>query len=163
MADAARPVVNIADVPMREQSHGERYAARLGRVGPALGLSKLGVTVTVVSPGKRAWPFHRHHVIEELFYIVSGTGEQRYGKEIFPVKAGDIVASPAGGEAHQFVNTGSEELRYLAISTIGDVDIVEYPETGKVAVAAGIKNADFRTATYRGMGHLQPADYWDEG
>jgi hypothetical protein len=38
---------------------------------------------------------------------------------------------------------------------------VEYPDTGKIAVAAGIKNADFKTATSIGMGHIKPAGYFD--
>jgi hypothetical protein len=47
------------------------------------------------------------------------------------------------------------------LSTLGEVDVVDYPDSGKMAVAAGIKNADFTTATYRGMGRIAAADYWD--
>jgi uncharacterized cupin superfamily protein len=72
-----------------------------------------------------------------------------------------LVGAPAGGEAHQIVNTGSEELRYLAFSTVGSVDLVDYPDSGKIAVAAGIKNADFKTATYAKVGRMQAADYYD--
>ena len=115
----------------------------------------------VVPPGKKAFPFHRHHVADELFFIVSGTGEYRWGDEVLPVRAGDLVAAAAGTQAHQLINTGSDELRYLGISTMGGVDVVDYPDSGKIAVAAGIKNADFKTATYSGMGRLQRADYFD--
>ena len=68
---------------------------------------------------------------------------------------------PGGTESHQIINTGDGELRYLGISTLGSVDVVDYPDSGKVGVAAGIKNADFSTATFRGMGRIQPADYFD--
>ena len=44
---------------------------------------------------------------------------------------------------------------------MGGVDVVDYPDSGKIAVAAGIKNADFKTATYAGVGRMQPADYFD--
>jgi hypothetical protein len=37
-------------------------------------------------------------------------------------------------------------LRYLGISTVGGVDIVDYPDSKKIAIAAGVKNADFKTA-----------------
>jgi hypothetical protein len=47
--------------------------------------------------------------------------------------------------------------RYLSFSTLGSVDMVEYPDSGKMA--AGIRNADFSTATYKAMGHVQPAGY----
>ena len=38
---------------------------------------------------------------------------------------------------------------------------MDYPDSGKIAVAAGIKNADFKTATYAKVGRMQPADYYD--
>ena len=159
--EAKKPIIHVAEVPMREQKHGEKFASQWGRAGPLLGLTNLGCSVTLVPPGKRAFPFHRHHVIEEVFYILSGTGEYRFGAETYPVKTGDIVAAPAGTEAHQLVNTGKENLLYLGISTVGAADVVDYPDSGKVAMAAGIKNADFKTATYAGMGRLDPAGYWD--
>jgi hypothetical protein len=84
------------------------------------------------------------------------------GATVFPLRPGDIVAAPAGTESHQIINTGDGELRYLGISTLGSVDVVDYPDSGKVAVAAGIKNADFSMATFRGMGRIQPADYFDD-
>lgn len=162
MSDAKDLIRNIDDVDLHAQTHGTSFEAKTGRVGTGLGLTTLGISVLNVPPGKRAWPFHRHHITEEAFFIVSGSGEYRYGGDRFPVKAGDIVAAPAGGEAHQLVNTGSEPLRYLALSSShGGVDIVEYPDTGKVGIMAGIKNHDFRTATYRAMGKVAPQDYWD--
>ena len=162
MSEAKDLISNIDDVELKEQAHGKSFQALTKSVGGSLGLTTLGVSVLSVPPGKRAWPFHRHHIIEEAFFIVSGSGEYRYGADTFPVKAGDIVAAPAGGEAHQLVNTGTENLRYLALSSShGGVDIVEYPDTGKVAIAAGIKNRDFRTATIRAMGKITPQDYWE--
>ena len=35
------------------------------------------------------------------------------------------------------------------------------PDSGKVGAAAGIKNGDFKTATFVGMGRIAPADYFD--
>ena len=124
-------------------------------------MTGLGCSVHVVPPDKRAFPFHRHHVIDEMFFIVSGEGQYRWGDETYPVRAGDIVSAPAGTQPHQLVNSGREDLRFLAFSTVGSVDVVDYPDTGKVAIAAGIRNADFKTATYKGLGRLEPADYWD--
>ncbi len=156
-----KPVVNIADVPLMDRGHGEKFAVRWGRAGPLLRLEGLGCAVHVVPPGKRAFPFHRHHVMDELFFIVSGEGEYRYGEDTFPLRTGDIVAAPAGTKAHQIINTGATELRYLGISSGGGVDLVDYPDSGKIAVAAGIKNGDFKTATYAGVGRMVRADYWD--
>jgi uncharacterized cupin superfamily protein len=162
MNDApAKPIINIDDAPYTDRGNGKQFVVKLARVAPMLGLQSLGCSVHVVPPGKKAFPFHRHHVMDELFYIVSGSGQYRYGDETFPVRAGDLVGAPAGVKAHQLVNTGSEDLRYLGISTGGGVDLVDYPDSKKIAVAAGVKNADFRTATYAAVGRLQPADYFD--
>jgi uncharacterized cupin superfamily protein len=160
-AKGVKPVVNIAEVPLMDRGNGKNFVAKWGRAGPLVGLTGLGCAVHVVPPGKRAFPFHGHHVIEELFFVLSGTGEYRFGDERYPVRAGDIVGAPAGTKAHQLINTGKDDLRYLGVSTIGSVDVVEYPDSGKVGIGAGIKNADFKTATYVGMGRLAPADYWD--
>jgi uncharacterized cupin superfamily protein len=160
MAAPEKPIVNIADVPLQDFGKGEKFTAKIARLAPMLGSTGLGCMLTVVPPGKRAFPFHRHHVIHELFFVLSGTGEYRLRDKSHPLRAGDVIAAPAGGEAHQIINTGSEELRYLGLSTLGEVDVVDYPDSRKMAVAAGIKNADFTTATYRGMGRIAPADYW---
>ena len=161
MAAPEKPIVNLADVPLQDFGKGEKFAAKIARIAPMVGSTGVGCMLTVVPPGKRAFPFHRHHVIDELFFVLSGTGEYRLGDKRHPLRAGDVIAAPAGGEAHQIINTGSEELRYLGLSTLGEVDVVDYPDSGKMAVAAGIKNADFTTASYRGLGRIDPADYWD--
>ena len=66
-----------------------------------------------------------------------------------------------GKQAHQLINTGSDDLRYLGFSTGGAVDVVDYPDSKKIAIAAGVKNADFKTATYVGLGRLAKTDYYD--
>jgi len=157
----SKTIINIADAPVRDNGDGKTFVAKWGRLGPELGMTGLGCAVHIVPPGKKAFPFHRHHVTDEIFYVVSGTGEYRIGDQRMPLKAGDIVGAPAGKEAHQIINTGKDDLHYLGFSTVGSVDVVEYPDSGKVAVAAGIKNADFKTATYVGMGHIKPAGYFE--
>jgi uncharacterized cupin superfamily protein len=155
------PYVNTAKAELKEIGNGGAFAAKVARLGPEIGLTGLGCTLTAVPPGKRAYPFHRHHVTDELFYVISGSGEYRNGDDRFAVHAGDLIGAPAGGPAHQLINTGAEELRYLAISTMPSADVLEYPDTGKVAYGAGVKNADRSTATIMGLGRLQPAGYYD--
>ena len=156
-----KAIINIDDVPLLDRGNGKQFAVKWGRVGQLLGLQGLGCAVHVVPPGKKAFPFHRHHVMDELFFIVSGKGEYRFGDEMMPVRAGDLVAAPAGTKAHQLINTGSEDLRYLGISSGSSVDVVDYPDSKKVAMAAGVKNADFKTATYVALGRITSADYYD--
>src|SRR5947209_8780410 len=92
-----KPVMNVADVPLKEQAHGDKYQAHVGSFGKAIGSSGIGVMLHVVEPGKRAYQFHNHHVLHEMFIILEGTGTYRFGKDSYPVKAGDVLAAPAGG------------------------------------------------------------------
>lgn len=154
-------ILSIADLSLHDGGNGKGFQAKLGRAGPLLGLKRLGCSLTVVPQGKRAWPFHRHHVGDELFYIVSGSGEVRLDDQSLPVRAGDLIANPAGAEAHQIINTGASDLRYLAISDINPVDIIEYPDSGKVGMAAGVKDGDLSSASYKALGRVTPADYFD--
>jgi uncharacterized cupin superfamily protein len=87
---------------------------------------------------KRAYPFRNHRLNEEMFYILEGRGEVRIGAETFPIRAGDFIACPPGGPelAHQIVNTGTAELKYLAVSTMQGPEVCEYPDTGKIGVLA---------------------------
>lgn len=161
MDEIKKPVVNIADLTMREQAHGEKFFVRTGRIGPVIGSTGIGVSYTVVPPGKRAFPFHVHHVQHELFFIVAGTGEYRFGDKTHPVKVGDVCAAPPGGPevAHQLVNTGSTDLCYLSMSTEATAEIVEYPDSGKFGASA--MNKDGSRWRYLGRVDGGRADYWD--
>ena len=158
--DDARRIINLADVPLKDNGNGKSFQARVGRVGPMLGLAAIGCTLTVVPAGKRAYPFHRHHVCSELFYILSGSGEVRLDDRTLPVRAGDLIASPAGarsapdrqhrqGRAALSCHLGHEFGRRHRIS-----------RQRKMAVAAGIKNADF-DRDLQDVGHVKPADYFE--
>jgi uncharacterized cupin superfamily protein len=163
LSDAPKPIINVADVPLKDNGNGKEFVAKVGRVGPVIGSTDIGCSMVAVPPGKRAWPFHRHHVIHEMFVILSGMGETRIGDKTYPVRAGDVIAAPAGTEAHQIINTGTDELRYLALSTKPAVDVVDYPDAGTFGVVAGVTRGDFNSATFKYMGGqapIDPADYW---
>lgn len=158
-----KPVVNIADVPLEDHRHGEKFEAKLGEIGHALGNTGVGCTYHEVPPGKRAFPFHVHHVQHELFFIVEGTGQYRFGAETYPIRAGDVLAAPSGGPevAHQIINDGDGPLKYLGFSTeMSGAEIVEFPDSGKFA--ATMRAPDGKTRLFRFVGRKSSAvDYWD--
>lgn len=130
--------MNLSDVPLADHRHAERYEARFGALAGELGARKLGYRLTILPPGKRAWPRHAHHVNEELFVILSGRGTAIIGDDRVPIREGDVVAAPPDpDEPHQIVNDSSDELRYLAISTMEEPDVVSYPDSDKIGVIAG--------------------------
>ena len=134
--DQSPPVINLDDIALEPYGHGDSYQASLGAVGRRLGTVKLGCSLVVVPPGKKAWPYHLHHGNEELFVILAGSGTLRYDGETYPLRAGDVISAPTGpGTAHQIINTA--ELRYLAISTMEEPDVAEYPDSDKLAAICG--------------------------
>jgi uncharacterized cupin superfamily protein len=155
------PTTNIVDIPLRSWSHGERFAAASGEFGVQLGLFGLGAALYTVPPGKSATPFHRHHTSDELFFILAGSGTYRFGEKRLPVKAGDLLGAPAGGEAHQLINTGSDELRYLAFSNNTNADVVEYVDSGRIRVDVGASGHHRENATFAVGGKHRPTEYWE--
>ncbi len=151
----ANPVTNIDAVKLMDfASPNGKFKARLGRIGPVIGAEKLGAMITVVEPGKIAFPFHVHHELEEMFYVIEGSGEYRFGEEKYSIRAGDVLAAPTGGpeRAHQIINTGDKILKYLAISTIGEPDVVEYPDSGKFLVYSQSEKGNPQSARIRFIG-----------
>jgi uncharacterized cupin superfamily protein len=131
-------IVNIANLTYMDFGDGGKFGAKLGRIGPDAGAKKLGYNLTVVEPGKRAFPYHIHHSNEEMFFIVEGAGTLRFGAKEYPLRAGDIIACPPGpGHAHQIINSSKGVLKYLAVSTSQGPEIAEYPDSGKVGILCG--------------------------
>ncbi|TXD34411.1 cupin domain-containing protein [Lujinxingia vulgaris] len=130
--------VHPDELEWREQSHGERFASRRKQLGKAAGAQRLGCSLFEVPVGRAAFPFHAHLGNEEALYILSGSGEVRHGESRYPVGAGHFVAFPAGVEhAHQVINTGTEVLRYLVVSTMNAPDVMLYPDSDKIGVMGG--------------------------
>jgi uncharacterized cupin superfamily protein len=170
------PILNIADLDYRSWGNkpdaqrggtpSERYEAKLGAISGRIGAQKLGYNLTVLPPGKSAFPRHSHHVNEEMFFIVEGNGEVRIGDRRYPIKRGDVIACPPGGPetAHQITNTAaSGELKFLAVSTKLSPEIGEYPDSGKIGIFGefnhkpGEKPYGVRFVTRAG----ESVDYWE--
>jgi len=131
-----RPILNVADAPKHAGSNGDRFAYQMRELAGPLGAVRIGANVTIVPPGKAAFPFHHHHVNEEHFFILSGSGVLRAGAATYPVKPHDYIVNLPGAAdlAHQLVNTGQQDLVYLAISTSVLPEVVGYPDSGKTGV-----------------------------
>lgn len=169
----ANPVLNISDVELQSRpaaftptgSAAERFDVRMGMIAPQVGAQKLGYNLTVVPSGKCAFPFHNHRVNEEMFFVIEGEGETRIGDAVYPIHPGDVIACPPGGKeaAHQIINTGKEDLKYLAVSTKLSPEIAEYPDSGKFGVLAEYPpGEDGQPQWFRFIGReALNVDYWD--
>ena len=132
-----RSIVNVNDLEWTEKSHGERFGYQRKAFTLPAGAEKLGCSLFRVPPGRTAFPSHRHHANEEAIYILSGEGTLRLDDAEHAVGLGDYIVLPAEGPAHQLINTGTQVLEYLCLSTMITPEVVEYPDSGKVGAFAG--------------------------
>ncbi|WP_020400422.1 cupin domain-containing protein [Kordiimonas gwangyangensis] len=131
-----KPIINKDSAESTKVQHGEHFEATMTHLASAVGASTIGANITTVPPGKAAFPLHHHYANEEHFYVLSGTGKVRIGEDVFDIRPGDYVFNAPGGpeHAHQMINTGSEDLVYLAISTKQVPEVVGYPDSHKTGV-----------------------------
>lgn len=161
----SNPVVHLDDLALETLHDGPVFAVRAAPVLAPLGARHLGGRLVEIPAGRRGWPMHNHHANDEVFVILAGSGVLRLGAAEHSVKAGDVVVCPAGGVegAHQLRAGAEGPLRFLALSSMREPDVLEYPDSGKFMVVAG--SAPGGDVTARRFTHIgRRADetfYWD--
>ena len=148
----ARPstIVNVADVDVIEFKRGAADA-RARFIGRRLGARRTALNWSEIAPGAEAAQPHCHSAVEELFVVLDGDGVALLGSEEHPVRAGSVVARPAGtGVTHAF-RAGEGGMTLLMYSDVDPNDMCFYPRTGKVLM--------------RGLGIVfkpEQVPYWDD-
>ncbi len=134
-----KPVINLDELELEDEPAKGHFQQKFGVISPKIGAQKLGYNLTICPPGKRACPLHNHHINEEMFFILEGEGLLRFGDREVPLRKHDVIACPPGKRdvAHQIINTGSVDLKYLAVSTMERGEVAEYPDSDKVGVFIG--------------------------
>lgn len=133
-----KPFANLDEVQFDDIEENGLYTSRRALFSERIGARKLGYNLTELPPGKAQCPFHSHREEEEMFLILDGEGELRFGEQRFKLRRHDVIACPTGGAevAHQIVNTGNAPLRYLSLSTVSTTEVCEYPDSGKIGIFA---------------------------
>jgi uncharacterized cupin superfamily protein len=127
----------FGDVWEREVSQGP-FGIRGTRVGAAAGAERLGASLYELAPGKRNLPYHAHFGIEELLVVLRGRPTLRSPAGERELAEGEVVAFAAGREgAHQLINRSDAVVRYLVFSSTAAADLVEYPDSNKIAAMGG--------------------------
>jgi uncharacterized cupin superfamily protein len=156
-----KPIMNLDEVEFDDVEENGYYTSKRGKIGAHIGARLLGYNLTLLPPGKAQCPFHSHRGEEEMFFILEGEGELRFGDRRYPIRRHDVIACPTGGPevAHQIINTGSVTMRYLALSNVVDIEACEYPDSNKVMIAAGHRGQPGRL--WKLFRAEDTADYYD--
>lgn len=143
-------IVNLADVPVTADDNGADCAYDSRIAGNLLGSVESGLRHMKIAPAKLGPPPHCHSAEEEIFVLLAGAGTLWLGDERIPVRAGHVVARPAGTRIAHAFEAGPEGLELLAYGTRDSNDIAYYPRSNKIY--------------FRGvgvMGRIEKLDYWD--
>jgi uncharacterized cupin superfamily protein len=127
----------------------------------AAGSVESGLNLVTIAPGKIAAPAHCHSAEEEIFVVLEGAGtlelvpsprarDRGHEDQHHAVRAGHVVARPAGTQIAHAFRGGAEGMKVLMYGWRDTNDITYYPRSNKIA--------------FRGVGliaRLEPLGYWD--
>lgn len=130
-----KPALDPKDLEPRSTSgYPEPFRSRVlprekRALGDALGLTKIGVNLTTLPPGKESSMRHWHTHEDELIYVVEGEVVLRTDGGEQVLRAGMCAGFAAGSrDGHQLVNRSDRPARYLEISNRDEHDTAEYPD-----------------------------------
>ena len=101
---------------------------RLSELG---GLTRSGVSLVRIIPGRESFAYHLHHREEEWIYILSGKGIAEVDEAEHEVNAGDFLAFPTPSVAHHLRNPFDTDLVYLMGGESLEHEIADFPRLGK--------------------------------
>lgn len=129
------PALDPTTVPPRSTSgYPEPFRSRVlprekRALGDALGLTKIGVNLTTLPPGKESSMRHFHTCEDELIFVVEGEVVLRTDEGEQVLTAGMCAGFAAGStNGHQLVNQSDRPARYLEISNRDPDDVADYPD-----------------------------------
>jgi uncharacterized cupin superfamily protein len=141
MAGTSKFLLKAADIRAQEQigSHPWNPQSQLvgTRLGPLLGLTRTGVSIVRIPPGKESFVYHSHQREEEWLYILSGRGIAEIDEEEYEVGPGDFMAFPTPSVAHHLRNPFEQELVYLMGGENLDFEVADFPRLSKRMLRRG--------------------------
>ncbi|NND82397.1 MAG: cupin domain-containing protein [Gammaproteobacteria bacterium] len=101
------------------------------------GLSRSGVSLARLAPGKESFAYHCHHREEEWIYILKGTAVALIDGAEYQMEAGDFVGFATPSVAHNLANRSDEELVYLMGGENHEYEIADFPVHDKRMIRRG--------------------------
>jgi mannose-6-phosphate isomerase-like protein (cupin superfamily) len=102
-------IVNRENAVIIKTGHGSELRPLIDRTTSEI--TQCSLAEELLPPG-RSVTAHHHQELEEIYYVLSGTGLMTVGEESHKVVPGDAVYVPRGSR-HTLENTGAEPIRLL--------------------------------------------------
>lgn len=133
------PALDPGTVTARTSSgYPEPYRSRVlprekRALGDALGLTKVGINLTTLPPGKESAMRHWHTKEDEFIFVIEGEVVLTTDEGEQVLRAGMCAGFPAGSKnAHQLTNRSQSPARYLEMSNRDPHDTAAYPDVDLV-------------------------------
>lgn len=144
MSSPSPLLLRAADIAARARAYTHPWnpnsAVSTTFLGRALGLTRTGVNLARIAPGKESFLPHAHHREEEWIYILSGRGVAEIDGVDHDVGPGDFMAFPAPSVVHHLRNASSDDdLVYLMGGENLDFEVEDFPTVGKRMLKRGEK------------------------
>ncbi|MBS1811606.1 MAG: cupin domain-containing protein [Acidobacteria bacterium] len=102
---------NRKDAKILNTAQGSEIRPLMDRTVGAI--TQCSLAEETLPPGKTVPP-HYHEVLEEIYYILSGSGVMTIGEESQAVGSGDAIFIPKKN-IHTLTNTGAEDMKILLV------------------------------------------------
>jgi uncharacterized cupin superfamily protein len=136
-------LLRVADIAAREEDGKHPWnpqsEIRGTRLGVATGLTRLGINLLKIAPGKESFIYHQHHHEEEWIYVLSGRGVAEIDGVEHEVGPGDFMGFATRPEpvAHHMRNPFDVELVYLSGGENREIEIADFPKLKRRMIRQG--------------------------
>jgi uncharacterized cupin superfamily protein len=140
--DPSKYIVRAADRPAADAQrirHPLNPASEIHmtRLSDPTGLTRQGVSMARVPPGKESFVLHAHTLQEEWVYVLQGRGHVQFGDALVAIESGDFIGFPTDGTPHVVRNTSDADLVFLQGGERREGDRGVFPTLGKVGYHDG--------------------------
>lgn len=134
-------ILRAADIKAKETTFSHPWNPKSEITGTWMarhaGLSRAGVSIGRLAPGKESFAYHLHHTEEEWVYVLSGRTVAQIDGQSYELMPGDFVAFPTPSVAHDMSNPFEEELVYLMGGENKNEEIADFPTLDRRMVKLG--------------------------
>lgn len=122
--------------PAERHRGGQGTAMYRRAIDPSVFLTNWAYVDHLVLPPGVSEGLHRHAGVEEVYYVIGGSGEASVGSETAAIRKGDAVPLQLN-DPHAFRNAGTEDLELMILGIAAQKGVLDMQEMSAAATGRG--------------------------